>query len=492
MSTMRSSTPRLSEAARHVVMPSGIVTTAWPSVKAEAKRLGIAFDPWQDGAGSIVFGRREDGSFASSVGGNVFSIPRQVGKTFFLGAVAFALCMLRPGLLVIWTAHQLPTAGETFRSMQAMAKRSKVAPHIKNIRVGSGDWMVEFENGSRILFGARERGFGLGFTKVGLLILDEGQRVTEKTLDDLVPTMNQAVDPLMFMVGTPPRPTDMGEEFKRRRREALSGESDDMVYIECSADPSVKVKTWRAGQVDWRAVEVANPSYPTRTPKSAVLRMRKNLGDESFQREGLGIWDDDAEGSRRWSAGMWSDTETTAAPADGLRSFAVAFSQDGTKLSLSGAVKHDGGVHVELIDAFQGVAEQGVDPLSDWLAERWRSTAMIAIAGTAGAALKIALEERGVPDAVVHMMTTGDYFAANAMAEDAVRARNVTHPVGVEGDALDASVAVCDAKKRGQSGQWGWYSTVPNGDETPVEGFCAAYWAARTAKRVPGRKQVLL
>src|SRR5690606_8431499 len=127
------------------------------------------------------------------------------------------------------------------------------------------DESVEFTNGSRILFGARERGFGLGFTKVGMLILDEGQRLTEKTLDDLVPTMNQANNPLMFIIGTPPRPTDRGEEFKRRRREALSGESDDMVYIECSADASVRVSSWPMGKVQWEHVERANPSYPVRT-----------------------------------------------------------------------------------------------------------------------------------------------------------------------------------------------------------------------------------
>jgi len=373
-----------------------------------------------------------------------------------------------------------------------MAKRPKVAPYIKQLRVGSGDWSVEFENGSRILFGARERGFGLGFTKVGLLILDEGQRVTEKTLDDLVPTMNQAVDPLLFMVGTPPRPTDMGEEFKRRRREALSGESDDMVYIECSADPSTRVSSWRPGFIDWEAVESANPSFPSRTPRTAVQRMRKNLGDASFQREGLGIWDDDAEGTRRWSHEFWKTAETDIAPSEGVRSFGVAFSLDGSRVSTCGAVKHADGVHVELIAAYSGPTDAGVDALADWLTERWRKTAWIAIAGAAGAALRTALRDRGVPEPVIKVMSTTDYFAANTLAEDAIRSRTVTHSVGVAGDSLDASVAVSDAKKRGTSGQWGWFATVPDGDETPVEAWCVAYWAARTSKRVPGRKQVLL
>jgi len=89
-------------------------------------------------------------------------------------------------------------------------------------------------------------------------------------------------------------------------------------------------------------------------------------------------------------------------------------------------------------------------------------------------------------------MNTGDYFAANAMADDALRSGMVSHPRGDEKDVLEVAVASCDRKQRGSSGQWGWEATLPDGDETPVEAWCAAYWAARTSKRVPGRKQVLI
>lgn len=483
MSKMRSLTPKLSDAARHVVMPSGIVTTSWPSVRAECKRLGISFDPWQDGAGQIVFGRRLDGSYASSIGGNVFAIPRQVGKTFFLGALAFAVCMLKPGTLVIWTAHQLATAGETFRAMQSMAKMRKVAPFIKQIRLGSGDEAIEFENGSRILFGARERGFGLGFTKVGMLVLDEAQRLTEKTLDDLVPTMNQAEDPLMFMVGTPPRPTDNGEEFKRRRREALSGESDDMVYIECSADPSVRVGKWQQGQVDWQALESANPSYPTRTPKTAVLRMRKQLTAESFQREALGIWDDDTAGSRAISAQQWTDSGVDMRPA-GDSSYGVAFSIDGERLAVAGAVlREDETAHVELIDKGD---ESGLAALADWFCEvddsgtaRWRKAKAIVLGGSAGAGvLKSMLIKRRVPERRIRVVNTPQYLQACTMYGDEVDQGSVTHLDSDGQSVLDASVSVVDRDKRG-----GWMATTPDGDETPVEAVSLALWGARTSKR---------
>ena len=487
---MRRSAPKLSEAARHVVMPSGIETTAWPSVDAECRRLGIVFDPWQDGAGRIVFAKRADGTYAASIGGIVMSIPRQVGKTFFLGAIIFALCMLHPGLLVIWTAHQLPTAGETHRAMAAMSRQPKIARFIKQVRLGSGDEAVEFVNGSRILFGARERGFGLGFTKVGVLVLDEAQRLTSKTLDDLVPTMNQAENPLMFFIGTPPRPTDQGEEFKRRRREALSGESDDMVYIELSADPDVQVAKWETGKVDWSAVERANPSFPFRTPKSAILRMRKQLTSESFQREGLGIWDADAEGSREITVDEWSATAVDHVTAEGIRALGVAFSLDGSRVSVAGALKHAGGQHVELIDAHDSLTADGIGPLADWIAARWRSLAWIVISGKAGAdALELALRERGVSRMAIHVATSMEYYAACSQLPDAVRGHAVTHPIAPEGDLLDASVAISDKKQRTANGAWGWIATTPGGDETPVEAVSLALWGVRTTKRRPGRKQ---
>lgn len=515
---MKGSTPKLSDVAAQLVIPSGIVTTAWPSVKAECARLGIEFDPWQDGAGRIAFGKRADGSFAATVGGIVFSIPRQVGKTFFLGAVVFALCMLNPGTLVIWTAHQLPTAGETFRSMQAMARQPKVRGFIKQIRVGSGDQVIEFTNGSRIMFGARERGFGLGFTKVGVLILDEGQRLTEKTMDDLVPTLNQGKNPLMFIVGTPPRPTDSGEEFKTRRRKAFevqrrrsAGEDpeNNMMYLEFGADRSIRPELWKPGYVDWEAIAQANPSYPKRTPKTAVKRMLENLRPESIRREALGIWDDDQEGSRQITETEWAASGIDVAPTEGLRVFSVAFNLDGTALSLGAGLKHAAGVHVELIDAASGDLATGLGQLADWLAARWRIAAQIVLSGAAGApVLAQLLKDRGVPDAVVKIANTLEYTTAcsstlNAVREAAkVSAENknledeespeplpFTHLASDGQAVLDSSVAISDKKKRGNSGAWGWIATTEDGDETPLEAVSLAYWLASTTKRKPYGEQ---
>ena len=54
------STPRLSEAARHFVLPKGIVSTGFPSVRATCLKLKIVFDPVnyyniiESGGGSVA------------------------------------------------------------------------------------------------------------------------------------------------------------------------------------------------------------------------------------------------------------------------------------------------------------------------------------------------------------------------------------------------------------------------------------------------------
>jgi hypothetical protein len=94
---------------------------------------------------------------------------------------------------------------------------------------------------------------------------------------------------LLFYMGTPPRPVDPGEAFTLKRQKALSGASDDMVYIEFSADKDANLddpKQWAK----------ANPSFPHRTPLQSMKRLRENLlTDDAWRREALGIWDDPSD-----------------------------------------------------------------------------------------------------------------------------------------------------------------------------------------------------
>jgi hypothetical protein len=336
-------TRRLSEVARHVVQPDGIVSTGWPRVRDTCNRFGIGFDAWQDGAGRLILSKDKDGLYAAR-DGVVMSIPRQVGKTYLIGWIIFALCLCFPGLTVIWTAHRVKTAKETFNSMAGMARRKSVLPHVLRVMRGRGDESIEFRNGSRILFGARESGFGRGFAGVDIIVFDEAQILTEGPLEDMLAAQNTSANALTFYIGTPPRPKDPGEAFTRFRDEALTGVADGTLYIELSADKTLDEK----GPVDREQLAKANPSFPHRTTERAILRLVKRLAPESVRHEVYGIWDESAHKpvvtrpfwDRQQAMGLLPDV-----PAQ-----ALAIDRDpGGELIVAGCWLDEDEAHVELL-----------------------------------------------------------------------------------------------------------------------------------------------
>lgn len=367
------STRRLSEVARHVVVPSGIVSTGWPAVEAKCVEFGDEFDEWQRGAGRLILGKRADGIYAATIGGIILSIPRQVAKTFLVGRIVFALCCLFPGLKVVWTAHRTRTATQTFQKLRGLAKRKRVAPYVLYERATNGEQEIGFTNGSVIMFGARETGFGRGFDEVDIEVFDEAQILGQRALDDMIAATNQSRHPhgaLLFYMGTPPRPTDPGEAFTEHRREALSGESDDAVYIECSADQDAKPDD----QKQWAK---ANPSFPHRTPLRSMLRLRRQLkSDESWLREGLGIWDDTA--AKTWLVirkASWTQRTIAAVRPTRVVFAASASWPDAERAAISVAGAVDGGIAVQVVEVRNGWA--WVPNRLEELQRQWNPAAVI-------------------------------------------------------------------------------------------------------------------
>lgn len=472
---------KLSDVARHLIVPSGIVSTGWPAVEAQCDRMGVRHDDWQVALGRVILAKRESGLYAAGVGGVVMSLPRQVGKTFTIGSIVFALCVLVPRLTVLWTAHHSRTSNETFASLQGFANRQLVAPHVEHVRQANGQQEIAFKNGSRVLFGARESGFGRGFADVDVEVFDEAQILSQRALDDMVPATNTAANPLVFLIGTPPKPTDPSEVFTARRREALSGQSSDMLFVEMSADADADPDSrsqWRAG----------NPSFPARTPETAMLRMRHLLGEESFIREGLGVWSSDVVTQPLIADDLFLSRAVPAAP-DGVVSYGVKFSPDGAHVGLGVAVRPDDGpVHVDVV-AIESTS-RGTTWLVDWLASRWRQAAQIVVDGRGSAsALVNALVEAGVSERVLKVPTTQDVVAAHAMFLDSVRTGAMSWFEGQ--DALRFDVANATKRPIGTAGGWGW-APIGDGHVLGLEAVTLADYGARTTKRRPGRKARVL
>lgn len=429
----RPGTQKLSEVARRVHAPVGITSTGWPGVAAKCADLGISFRWWQEPIGRLILAKRADGTYASTVGGTGLSIPRQVGKTFLVAAIMFALCLLRPGYTVLWTAHRLKTADETFGKLQVFAKRRKIAPHVQQVYTGSGEQRIVFRNGSRILFGARERGFGRGFDEVDALVFDEAQHMTDSSLDDMVPATNQSRQPegaLMLFMGTPPRPQDPGEVFSRMRADVEAGD-EDTGWVEFGAEPDYTPTPLPAplDDADWGQIAAANPSFPEDTSRTAILRLRKKLGDDSFLREGLGIWTERVSGTER----LVADWKTLVVEPPPLRPevFTLDVAPDQSSATICAAWSTDFGMWVQTAAHGPGV---------DWVVSRWDE-----LRGRYGGRLLV--EQTGTAAFLLPQLEGAEgvtrrfYADACSTLESAVSARTVRH-----GDQLEINEAVAAAR----------------------------------------------
>jgi hypothetical protein len=345
------------------------VATGFPATEATCRKIGIEFDPWQADLNTAVLAKDADGLYAADT--VALSICRQAGKTYDVGGLVFADSIINPGTTTVWTAHRFKVARESFNEMRAWAKSPRLRYHIDydEITTAAGNETIPFRNGSRIVFAARERGAIRGFTKVRRLVLDEAQILSEQALADLVPTQNQAANPQIIFMGTPPKPTDPSEVWMRLRAEALAGESEGVLYVEFGGDPE-------ADPLDEDNLRRANPSYPARTSRRAILRLHKLLGPEDFPREGLGIWDDD--GQNNWLViprAAWRSRQVPPSRPSAV-SFAVASSYpdaEWTAIAVAGRLGDQ--IAVQVIDVRAGTG--WVKDRLEQLRAQWSPVAVV-------------------------------------------------------------------------------------------------------------------
>jgi hypothetical protein len=452
--------------ATHLVLPKGIASDSFPSTRRVCERIGIIFDPWQRDLNCCILAKTRAGLFAADT--VLLSIPRQVGKTFDVGGVVFADSIINPGTTTVWTAHRFKVARESFNEMRAWAKSPLLAPHIDydEITTAAGNECIPFRNGSRIVFAARERGAIRGFTKVRRLVLDEAQILTDHALSDLVPTMNQARNPQIILMCTPPKPSDPGEVVTRLRDEALSGESAGVLYVEMSAPRGSSPDDRQA----WRK---ANPSYPRRTPAKAVLRMRKLLSAEDFMREALGIWD--AVAGRVIDPVMWRMCADPGSVADDPVALAFSVAPDGSSACIAVCGRRaDDRYHGELTEPPRSGTAWLLPRLLE-LAEKHDPCVLVLNPAGAAGALEKDLAEHGFSTkpgpGERRLQVTGmrEYAqACGALAQDVANSRWRHLGQG----PLDA--AVTGARVRPLADAWAWSWKTSTADISPLEAVTLA------------------
>lgn len=489
---------------RVLVAPTGVKANSWEDVADLSSRAGVVLDEWQELILKTAMGERRDNTWAAKRVG--VTVPRQNGKSQLLVSRALAGALLFGEKKIVISAHQQDTAREAFNKLVEILEGDSngwLMDRVKGDGARKTGIMnainreaVKFKNGATIQFKARSGAAGKGFSS-DCLMLDEAQILSQRAWVSINSTMSAMQNPQVWLLGTSPQIEDDSEVFESIRAAAIEGRSSTAAWCEWGADVTSADYDPASEYTRWSA----NPAWNTRVNHEVVDGEFETYPDDKFAQDRLGVWLSDLgqTGTRAVSKEQWEASAIEDAP-EGVPSFAVAFNLEGDRLALAGGRKHDGGVHVEIIDALEddrGV-ETGLSALADWFCERneegkprWRNTSGIALSGRSGApALAQLLRDRGVPDRWLFLPSTQKYVEACSMWLEGMRGGTITHLR--EGQSvLDDSVAVVDVDKRG-----GLSATSVDGDDTPVEAVALAHWVARTSrlgqKRATERKAVFL
>lgn len=349
------------------------------------------------------------------------------------------------------------------------------------IRRANGQQEIRFKNGSRLMFGARERGFGRGLHSVDVEVFDEAQILTQSALDNMVAITNAAPDPLIVFLGNPPKPGDQSEAFADKRATALAG-TEGMCYIELAAPDGSDLD-------DREAWKIANPSYPKRTSEAAILRMRNLLSDDSFRREALGIWDK-VDTAHAIDPTRWKEAAVDERADGGRISFAVDMPPDRSSLAIGACMWYPDtkSAHIELAK-FEDTNANGVAWAVDWLAERWPRTCSIVIDAQSPATVIVPdLKKRGVR---VTLTGATDMGQACGRFTDMLRDHKLTHLSDGQ-EPLDLAVHGAITRPIGQSGALAWNKRGSDIDISPLVAVTLALHGAATTLRDPTAKRRII
>lgn len=484
-SASRANPAPLVDVARHCVVPDDIAFTRYGELIApELSGMGVVLDRWQEDIWYAALGLREDGSLACDVMGVTLSISRQAGKTWGVMVGLIAICLSRPGTLVVWSSHHDRTSSETLTKMAGIVEKPAIRPKMRAqypVVFTDDSRGVHFANGSRILFGARSAGFGRGFSEVDIQVYDECQNLKESALTDMLAAMNVSDIGLAFFMGTPPRPQEISlgvhDAFKRRRDKALEPTKRRPfkgVYVEFSPEAPDDVVADIEAPGFWDTLSEANPAYPFRVDKSAIERLVENMSPEDVRREVFGIWDKTNEVLAVVPRDDWNslaaDLDDLQAPA----SFGVNATRSGW-FWIDACWVEGESAHIEIALGTQSE----VEAMNFLTRHATKRTPVKHDSTGAAKALGDKLKLRGFK---ASPYTQNESGAGNALWLGMVQSRRLSHDGHPE---LEAAVRGSRRQDRA-SGGWMLVPRSDSFDIGPAIAMTAALYAAMTTRRPTG------
>lgn len=423
-----------------------------------AASAGLVLDPWQEYVLEHSLGERADGKWSAYE--VALNVPRQNGKGSVLEARELAGLALFGEKTLIHTAHEFKTAKEHYLRMKALIKNSYLVEEVKGyhgdadaqmggMTQGNSSMAIEFKNGSRLLFLARSKGSGRGFSG-DFLALDEAYALNENMMDAIAPAMSARANPQIWYTSSAGMPDSFVlEEIMQRGKR---GDDPELAYFEYSVDPD---------NYDPESDEdaaIANPSAGYHKPWENIHRQRRQLTPIGFAREHLGVWEQIGGESfipeAKWRAGA-STVEQTLSNV----SIGVDVTPDRSSAVIASAgTNPEGKIVVGLLDHREGT--EWVAPFLRELIEE-RGRVGVWLDGTSAAsALEPDFKSARVPK---QLIARADYYRACGRFFDLVDRGGLVH---TDEDALNDAVS---AARQGSKGDlWSWSRKDTTADISPL------------------------
>lgn len=450
---------------------------------------GRKSDPWQELSLDALFSVDAFGLWACSEFGELVS--RQNGKGDVLSPAELAHLYLWPKpdgepKTIVHTAHQFKTAREAFLKLQRAIKSSPaLMGEIAKISTAHGEEGFELANGNRLLYLARSRNSGVGFT-VDVLIVDEAQEMGQEALNALLPTMSAVENTQVIFTGTVPDELNNSEVWEGVRDRGRAGLDPRGGWIEFTPDGSDDPDA--AAKIDVLSPEVwaqGNPALGFR-PGLAT-----SIGDEairmdrdSFAIQRLSIWpnrrEEKSQALSELDLNVWKRhaRDDAGVSGDGVV-LSLALGRGGGYATIGAAVRVDSdSIAVEHLHTERGtrwIAQM----LKDLKAEH--GNALVVLDPKNAAAVISSLDLAGIKYLAMNL---DEIAAAHTLFIEHVNAGLIPHRDQPE---VTKSLELATTRNIGRAGMT-WEQSDPTKPVSMVQAITWAMWGVLKSEATPKKR----
>jgi hypothetical protein len=407
--------------------------------------------------------------------------PRQgSGKSDIINARELAGLVLFGEQLIIHTAHEFPTANESFLRLVAVLEAwDDLRKMVAHIRYANGAQAIELLSGQRLLYKARTGGGVRGFAKADLTVYDEAQHIKAEHVAASGPAKLANPNAQSWYAGSGGLETS--KMAWALRKMALRGAGPRFAYTEHTAEQvslteSGRVQSVRPDDVmDRKVWSDAMPGYGYWVSDESIEALHLELGgdDDLFAREALCVWDPEigADEARQIDVDQWDRLVDAKSKPVGAVHLAVDVSPDRkwTSFGLAGR-RADGLGHVETRDRRAGTG---------WLVARAKelcdghSCPLLVDPRSPAGAFIGELAEAGV---TVDEVSGTRYAQACSALATAVGDGVLRHRGSAE-----LRAAVSGARERAMTDAWAWSRANSETDISPLVAVTLAWGMVPTS-----------